>query len=69
MATPLEMDQAAIEAATALKEIDEAALTTVAQWWNEWFRKAGHKRLGRVLASVSKEGLGILEHPELAITR
>lgn len=55
MATPEEMDKAAEEADKALKKLNPESIKEVAGWWNEWFRQAGHKRLGRLLVSVARE--------------
>ena len=48
------MDDAAIEAASDLSVSDEA-LAEVANWWNKWYLKAGHKRLARVLLQHAKK--------------
>jgi len=48
------MDGAAIEAANDLSVSDEA-LAEVANWWNKWYLKAGHKRLARVLLQHAKK--------------
>ena len=48
------MDDAAIEAANDLSVSDEA-LAEVANWWNKWYLKAGHKRLARVLLQHAKK--------------
>lgn len=55
MATQEEMDQAALEAEKELRKLDHDSVMKVAEWWNTHFRKAGHKRLGRLLVSVARE--------------
>ena len=46
------MDEAAIEAQNDFVEmVDQEALekSRIVEWWNKWYLKAGHKRLGRIL--------------------
>ena len=46
------MDEAAIEAQNDFMEmVDQEALekSRVVEWWNKWYLKVGHKRLGRIL--------------------
>ena len=46
------MDEAAIQAQNDLSKIvDLEALekSHIVEWWEKWYRKAGHKRLGRIL--------------------
>lgn len=56
------MDVAAAAAKVELKklvdegEIDRAVLMKVAAWYGRNFMKAGHKRLGRLMAAISKDG-------------
>lgn len=45
---------AAGEAEQALGEIDVKAVDLLADWWNKFFKEAGHRRLGRILVSVAK---------------
>lgn len=48
----MEMDTAAREAQNDLTEmVDHEALekSHLLEWWEKWYRKAGHKRLGRIL--------------------
>ena len=54
--TPEEMDLAAQCASDILTEMwehaneqEQLALISLARWWKEWYLKAGHKRLGRIL--------------------
>lgn len=59
-----EMDQASQEAREALLKLEEdndAAIDLVRGWWKEWYIKAGHKRLGRVLLGrdVRCKGCGL----------
>lgn len=49
------MDMAAKEAEKELRELDRAAVKTVALWWKKWYLKAGHKRLGRLLLTYARE--------------
>ena len=56
MATQEEMDQAAEEAREALEKLDPGAIKVVASWWTEFYRQAGHKRLGRLIVRHLKEG-------------
>jgi len=30
-------------------DVDQEAVEKVRVWWEKWYRKAGHKRLGRIL--------------------
>ena len=49
------MDAAAFLAKQELEQIakeNPAAVRTMAAWWNRWYLKAGHKRLGRVLSKM-----------------
>jgi hypothetical protein len=49
------MDAAAAQAAEILKDVMANQVSTardVAAWWAAWYPKAGHKRLGRLLAQV-----------------
>lgn len=58
MATLDEMDEAAETASVALDAIlneEEGSAEDILRWWAEWFPKAGHKRLGRLLAARGKE--------------
>ena len=44
-----DMDKARDEAAAALTRMPQDAVQLMADWWNQWYMKAGHKRLGRLL--------------------
>ena len=44
-----EMDEAAYKAQEDLGSLDSEAVKVVTAWWEKWYRRAGHKRLGRVL--------------------
>ena len=49
------MDEAAQEASKELlTNIASWTATDVAEWWNRWYMKAGHKRLGRVMVALGK---------------
>jgi hypothetical protein len=53
------MDAAAEEAAVKLRALaNQLAVEVIAQWWEENFAKAGHKRLGRVLLATRKTKKG-----------
>lgn len=53
---PEAMDLAANDAEADLKDVSVEALEAVAMWWKQWYMKAGHKRLGRILLQyVPKE--------------
>jgi len=46
------MDEAAIRAQDDFSEmVDLEALekSHIVEWWEKWYKKAGHKRLGRIL--------------------
>ena len=48
-----DMDKAVQDAA---QELDPSwTAQEVAQWWAKWYLKAGHKRLGRLLVTMSKK--------------
>ena len=49
-----EMDRSRDEAAAALSRIPQDAVRIMANWWNQWYRSAGHRRLGRLL--LTKKG-------------
>ncbi len=49
------MDAAAAAAEAAMAGLPPEAVKTVAAWWAEHYPKAGHKRLGRLLAKVAKK--------------
>ena len=53
-ASPEEMDKGRDEAAVALARLPQSAVGLVANWWNQWYIKAGHRRLGRLL--LTKKG-------------
>ncbi len=44
-----EMDAQASNAQNDLVNVDQDAVDKVREWWEKWYGKAGHKRLGRVL--------------------
>jgi hypothetical protein len=49
-----EMDEAAKQAEEELKQLDQKSVEIVANWWINWYMKAGHKRLGRILVKKFK---------------
>jgi hypothetical protein len=54
-----EMDQAAGEAKKELlANLDEWKARDLVKWWANWYLKAGHKRLGRLLVELSKKSAG-----------
>ena len=72
------MDQAQLLAIKALKESFEYweqdelekdyathGMEVVALWMDTWYRKAGYKRLSKILVMVNREGPSILDTPEL----
>ncbi len=52
------MERMDADAALAKRELDEmvksdpTSVKLMAAWWNKWFPKAGHKRLGRILSKT-----------------
>jgi hypothetical protein len=50
-----EMDAHAKEAAEELKKLNQASVEEVAAWWYNWYLRAGHKRLGRLLVKIAKD--------------
>ena len=51
---PAEMDRAASEAEQDLENLEDGVVKAMADWWAKWYLKAGHKRLGRLMVSISK---------------
>ena len=50
------MDKAATDAEDdAMENIPGDAMHIVADWWQSWYMKAGHKRLARVLLQYASE--------------
>jgi len=47
-------EMAAGEAEKELLEMDAKIIDPICDWWNKYFRDAGHRRLGRILVSVAK---------------
>lgn len=51
-----EMDEEANKARKELeKNIDLWSARALAHWWNRWYLKAGHKRLGRILIEFTRK--------------
>jgi len=51
------MDAAAVQAEEEFGELfdqNPEAVRTIGEWWNRWFMKAGHKRLGRILVRYTR---------------
>ena len=45
------------DTARASDELESASFNTIAgfaSWWNKWYLKAGHKRLGRLMVRIAK---------------
>ena len=53
---PEEMDRAAREAEDDLQNLTGEAVKSVSEWFAKWYLRAGHKRLGRVLVALAKQG-------------
>ena len=49
------MDAAQDEAHEAITGEQVDSFKVVAKWWGEWYRRAGHKRLARLLLSEFKD--------------
>ena len=51
-----QMDEAALQAEAELQKnyINWSASDLVA-WWSQWYMKAGHKRLGRILVAKGRK--------------
>ena len=47
-------DDAAAVAAEELKKLPAEQVKVVADWWAKFYMTAGHKRLGRLLVTISK---------------
>lgn len=59
MPTLQEMDQSALEAEKEFGSLPTEEVRRVLGWWQKWFRLAGYKRLGRILAGknpIAKKG-------------
>ena len=51
-------DKAAKLAEAELRDFsDDADVELIIKWWNNWFMKSGHKRLGRLLVKRYKKNL------------
>ncbi len=53
---PEEMNKASKEAEQDLENLEATAVKSVADWFAKHYLKAGHKRLGRILVTISKGG-------------
>ena len=52
---PEEMDVAAEQAMQELRpNLDKWSARDLMVWWKNWYMKAGHKRLGRLLVKLSE---------------
>ena len=76
----VKMDAAQLEAIQELKEkfeywdqdeleLDYAThgMGLIADWMDRWYRRAGYKRLAKILIEINREGPVILDTPELII--
>jgi len=51
-----EMDAEAVRARGELEQnLDSWNARAVAAWWERWYMKTGHKRLGRALVDIAKK--------------
>ena len=51
-----EMDAEATQARRELEQnLDAWKARDLTIWWNRWYLKAGHKRLGRILVDIAKK--------------
>lgn len=50
-----EMDAEADIAEQELSDMPDEEVAPIAHWFAKYFRKAGHKRLGRILVQASEE--------------
>ena len=57
--SPKEMDNATDQAQLALAQLPHEAVKTLANWWNQWYGTAGHRRLGRLL--LSRKGSAVVK--------
>lgn len=54
--SPAEMSEFAEEAEEELNELVVKSVMDVAKWFEKWYLKVGHRRLGRILVRIAKEG-------------
>ena len=51
-----QMDEAANQAKTELlQHFNTWSAQDIAIWWTNWYQKTGHKRLGRILITMSNK--------------
>lgn len=48
-------EKAAKELEELVKKLDEKTIREMASWWKRNYMKAGHKRLGRIIAKFGQE--------------
>ena len=59
----VKMDTALLEGVEVLKGMPEESILPMADFFKNFYLKAGYKRLGKLLVLIGKEGVQILEHP------
>jgi uncharacterized protein (DUF305 family) len=59
MNQPNEMDNEALLAEAEISPLvqeltpeQKQAIKKLQEWWSKWYRKAGHKRLGRIINNI-----------------
>ena len=52
---PSIIDPNDVIAAEEFNALDQDAVRVIATWWAKWYMKTGHKRLGRMIVSTTKE--------------
>jgi len=53
--TQEEMDGFADEANSDLVDVSDDVILSIGEFWNKWYMKVGHRRLGRMLLSIYKD--------------
>ena len=66
---PTEMDDARDRAKSALDILPDETVKTLANWWNQWYGTAGHRRLGRLLTNRQASALVKQEHQRASDSR